>query len=172
MPSCRFITTAASMLPCSRVKRKGEASSPSVHHPWRTCGIPLLHLSFWQREGRGTPAPRRRLVDRLGFLGGGPLMVAAALGQRIKVPRSLPSRRQHQGVKGVDSCRPFWAVRLCGGCQRGGIDDFLRHLCSPVMSLSRRCNLNYRRVMVCRCPPSWEPQEEGMMSTAASLPSV
>jgi hypothetical protein len=27
-------------------------------------------------------------------------------------------------------------------------------------------------LMACRCPPSWEPQEEGMMSTAASLPSV
>jgi hypothetical protein len=27
-------------------------------------------------------------------------------------------------------------------------------------------------LMKCRCPPSWEPQEEGMISTAASLSSV
>jgi hypothetical protein len=29
-----------------------------------------------------------------------------------------------------------------------------------------------KAVMACRWPPTWEPQEEGMMSTAASLPSV
>jgi hypothetical protein len=28
------------------------------------------------------------------------------------------------------------------------------------------------RVMACRCPPSWETQKEGMMSTATSLPLV
>jgi hypothetical protein len=27
-------------------------------------------------------------------------------------------------------------------------------------------------LMACRWPPSWEPQEEGMMSTTASLPSL
>jgi hypothetical protein len=33
-------------------------------------------------------------------------------------------------------------------------------------------DMNHGVLMACRYPPSWEPQEEGMMSTAASLPSV
>jgi hypothetical protein len=33
--------------------------------------------------------------------------------------------------------------------------------------------LSWGTLLIVRCwPPSWEPQEEGMMSTAASLPSV
>jgi hypothetical protein len=31
---------------------------------------------------------------------------------------------------------------------------------------------SWRCLMVCRCPPSWKLQEEGIMSTGASLPSV